>query len=368
MPLPKRTLLVVEDNPDANKQYAIYCRKALRELFPELSTEVSLEDMVKQAFSYDEAEAVLAKQPVDFISIDLALSKEEEHLAEAEQQTTELGGMNLLRKLQGAKKRPISVVLTGVTSQSLATETLQQYDILAFYQKDRFDDSKYTNAIKAALWYLDAAELVAEPDTELDIEAAEKIWRRALKAADMAGIKERAFPGHIVTRIKSIRNELTDSVTGLPTDRWTEKKLNSKVVGRERWALIRLTVRGFSEFVSAFASQEEPILRFVAGLLKKARNEFQDQDLFIGHLGHHNYISDPNFIVIPGKASIDHVADMARWVESEFKKVGAELFTSKLESTAHERAPALAIEAKVMTGGEYTFPDLQLLLDTLGSS
>lgn len=361
----KRTLLVVEDKVDLNDMYTLFCQIALQELSAE---GLPIEGAIEQAFNYSQAEGILKSQTVDFISIDIALSEQEEGLTEEKRKGREPGGMNLLREMQGSERQPIAVVLTGETLQSLATDALQEYGVLAFYRKDEFDDEKYKHAIKAVLWYLNAAELIAEPETELDIEAAEESWKKALKAAKIAGVKERGFPEAIGYKIKSTQDERTRSVTGLPFGRWTEDKLRSKVIERKDWALIRVTIKGFDEFVAAYASQEEPILTFVAKLLKRTRDEFKDQELFIGHLGHREYTSEPGFVVIPGKESTRCVADMARWIESEFEKKARLFAPTFFEDEASHQKQTLAVEAKVLTSVEYNFSDLHHLLNTLGSS
>lgn len=361
----RRTLLVVEDEVVLNEMYMIYCQMALQELSDE---GLPIEGTVEQALDYSSAKEILTNQTVDFVSIDMALGKQEEGLTEDRRKEREPGGMKLLREMQEVERQPISVVLTGETLQSLATDALQEYGVLAFYEKDRFDAEKYKHVVKAALWYLDAADFIAEPKTELDIATAEQRWKRALEAAEIAGIRERSFPEAIGDKIESTRHKLTHSVTGLPVGRWTKEKLRDKVAGRTDWALIRVTIKGFSDFVSTFASQEEPILTSAAGLLKKARDEFKDQELFIGHFSHREYTAEPSFVLIPGEASVRCAADMAQWLESEFEKK-AGLFAPRLpEESVSQQKPAIAVEAKVLTSVEYAFSDLPHLLDTLGSS
>jgi DNA-binding NarL/FixJ family response regulator len=361
----KRTLLVVEDEVVLNEVYTDFCQIALQELSAE---GLPIEGTIEQAFNYSQAKDILERQTVDFISIDIALSEQEERLTEERRKGREPGGMHLLRELQEAERQPISVVLTGETLQSYALDAWRVYRVLAFYQKDEFDADKYKNAIKAALWYWDAADLIAEPETELDIDAAKESWQKALKAAKIAGIEERDFPATMRYRIKSKRDELTHSVTRLPIGHWTEDKLRSEVVGCEDWALIRMTIKGFKEFVAALASQEEPILNSVAGLLKRARVEFEDQRLFIGHLGHLDYTPEPGFVVLPSEKSVDRIADMARWIENEFEKKAGLFAPAFSEDRANQQELTLAVEAKVLTSVEHTFPDLHHLLDILGSS
>ncbi len=361
----RRTLLLVEDDVALNEVYTTFCQIALQELYAE---GLPVDGVVEQAFDYSRAGKVLESRPVDFVSIDIALSEQEVGLTEEKRLEREPGGMKLLRELQRVERQPLAVVVTGQTLQSYASDALQKYGVLAFYQKARFDSDKYKNAIKAVLWYLDALDLITEPETELDITAALESWKKALGAADMAGIKGRPFPESVGYQIEAKRDELTHSVTGLPIGHWTQEKLRDKIVGHQDWALVRVTIKGFGRFVATFPSQEEPILSLVAGLLKRARDEFQDQGLFIGHLGYLEHTLEPTFVLIFGEGGARHVADSAHWIETEFQKTGSELFMPALESIAGQHGLALSVEARAMTGAEHTFPDLHLLLDTLGSS
>lgn len=360
----QRTLLIVEDDASLNQVYTNFCRIALQELSAE---GLSIDGNIEQAFDYLQTEAILKSQPVDFVSIDISLSQQEEGLTEEKREQREPGGMKLLRELQGAEKQALAIVVTGETLQSYATDALQEYGVLAFYQKARFESDKYKNAIKAVLWYLDALDLITAPKTELDITAAEESWKKALQAAAVAGIKGRPFPETIGYKIKSTQDELTHSVTGLPIGHWTEEKLKDQVVGHQEWAIIRITIQGFNELIAAFSSQEEPILSHVAGLLKRARSKFLDQDLFIGHLGHLEHTLEPVFVIILGQSSISQVTHLASWIESEFNKVGAKLFIPAFGDRASHQKLTLTLEANVLTSEEHTFPDLHLLLDTLGS-
>lgn len=362
----KRTLLIVEDDESLNEMYVNFCRMALQELSSE---GLSIEGTIEQAFDYPQARDILKSRPVDFVSIDISLSRQEEDLTEETREEREPGGINLLRELQATERPPLSVVVTGQTLQSYATDALQEHGVLAFYQKARFDGDKYKSTIKAILWYLNAVDLIEEPKTELDIAAAQESWRKALEIAAIAGIKGRPFPETVGYKIKSTRDEMTHSVTGLPIGHWTQEELKRRIIGRQDWALIRVAIKGFSQFVATFSSQEESILSFVAGLLKKARNEFQGQELFIGHLGYLELTLEPSFVLIPGEKDMLHTPDIARWIEDEFRKVGSELFTPEFDGKqADQQGVTLAVEAKTMTSAEVTFPDLHLLLDTLGSS
>jgi DNA-binding NarL/FixJ family response regulator len=362
-----RTLLVVEDDPSINEDYVLFCQLALQALSAE---GLSIEGTIEQAFNYSQAKSILDSRRVDFVSIDIALSQQEEGLTEETREETEPGGISLLIDLQEQERPPLAVVVTGEPLQSYATDALLEYGVLAFYQKDRLDVDKYKNVTKAALWYLDALDLITEPNTELDLAAAQESWKNALEAISAAGInikRRPPFPEAIGYKLEYIQDELIHSTTGLPIGNWTRDKLKSEIVGRQDWALIRVTIRGLGEFVDTFTSQEQPILDYVVGLLKRLRDEYQDQDLFIGHLGHPEHTREPTFVIIPSQNATHQAAIMADWIESEFKKVGAKTFASEFGEVS-QPAPMFSVEADTMTSAERIFSDLHFLLDTLGSS
>lgn len=349
----KRTLLVVEDDQVLNKLYKIHCEEVLKEL-------PHIEGKVEQAFDYDQAREILNAQPVDFISVDIALSQEEEGITDQQRVQREVGGMALLKELEEAQRQPLTVIVSGETLLSYAIDAYRKYGILVFYQKDRFNVEEYKHAIKAALWYLDAAELSEKPE----IEAALASWKRALAAAEIAGIKEHQFPEDIGHKIEA---RWTHAVTGLPTSRWTEEKLTDRVVERHDWGLIRLSIDGFRKFTTVFASQEQAILSFTANLLKRAGDRFQNQGFFVGHLGHLEQIPEPSFVIILDTQQMEQAAALSDWLKSEFEKKEG-LFSPAFEDKASRQKLALNVDTSILTGSDYFFEDLHRLLDTLGST
>jgi hypothetical protein len=164
-----------------------------------------------------------------------------------------------------------------------------------------------------------------------------------------------------------MHDELIHTTTGLPIGNWTLGKLKSEIVGHQDWALVRVTIRGFGEFIATFTSQEQPILDYVVELLKRLRGVFHDQDLFIGHVGHPEHTSEPIFVIIPSRKATHQAVAMADWIEGEFKKIGAKTFATEFGEVS-QPAPTFSVEAEALTGAEHIFSDLHFLLDTLGSS
>lgn len=348
----KRTLLVVEDDRFYNETYRMHCEEVLKEL-------AHLDGTVKQAFSYAEAKAFIENHLVDFISVDIALSKEEEGKSDRQREEREAGGMTLLRELQRARKQPLAVIVSGETLLSYALDAYRKYGILAFYQKDRFNIDEYKSAVKAALWYLDAHDLIEKPE----IEAAAASWQKTLTAARAAGIKEQQFPEPIEEKIKV---RWTHPVTGLPIGRWTEERLRDRVVKQRGWALVRVTVNNFSKFVATYASQEESILSYMGDLLREAGTRRSDQDYFVGHLGHRAFPAEPSFVIIFGEHGLDQAATAADWIKSQFETKD-QLFQPALEKKSKPHDPIMSIETRVRYGSDEFFEDLHRLLDALGS-
>jgi ActR/RegA family two-component response regulator len=353
MAFQERTLLIVEDDKVYNAWYSQYCRDVLDELSHVKGT-------IKQAFSYSQAKNILDTESVDFISVDIALAKEEEDKTDEQREYSEAGGMLLLKNIQATNTPPLAIVVSGETLLSYAIDAYQGFGILAFYQKDRFDIDQYKQAIKAALYYLDAAEYAEKTEIGAVLES----WGKALAAAKAANIKEKYFPEDIGEKVKV---RWTHPVTGLPNGHWTEEKLRNRVVGQQDWGvLLKITIHGFSKFVARFASQEEAILTLVVGSLKQVYQKLSNHDCFIGHLGYYDYSSEPSFIIIPDDDT-DKINEAINQFKSNLEeKTG--LFLPAIGATANQQELMLSVETRILRSSEYSFEDLHRVLDTLGST
>lgn len=345
-----RTLLVIEDDKTLNEMYRLYCQEALQDL-------PHVHGTVKQAFGYNQARQILQSGPVDFVSVDLALSREEEGKTDLDREKGEAGGMTLLKQLQKTARPPVAVVVSGETLQSYAIDAYQDYGILAFYQKARLDIEEYKHAVKAALWYLDAAALIEKPE----IETAARFWENALAAAKTAGIREKNFPASIGQKIK---DRWTHPVTNLPVGHWTEEKLRNRVVEQDDWALIRITMDGFNQFVANFASQEEPVLNFAVTVFQQACQGYQNLACEMGHLGY-EYTLEPSFVIIFNRQALPYVDDIAARIKQEFEQK-VHLFLPEFETPNARQRITPTLDTKVLKGGSENFEDLHRLLDTLG--
>jgi hypothetical protein len=229
------------------------------------------------------------------------------------------------------------------------------------------NEDEFKHAVKAALLFLEAAEAMLQPQTELDLYAAQQSWQKALAAAQIAGIRGPDFPEDIGKSIQLLLSRRTHAITNLPNNYWTEDQLRAKIVGRSNWGLILVTVSGFTQFVASYASQEEPILFFVARLLTQTRAVFQDDQIFIGHLGHYEYTPDPRLVLIPGEKSSPYLAEIVHWINDRFTESGSTPFTHAL-AELNQAELEFTVKAKAITSAAYSFQDLHALLDTLSST
>jgi len=148
MPSQERTLLIVEDQDDISAQLAVACQHVLQALSSKLPTRPT--GVVKQAKNYQQAKTILKEQPIDFISIDIALSKQEEGLQANDLARKAPGGMALLRGLQEIERPPIAVMVSGETQPDYFIKSLGKYGALAFYRKP-ISFNEYMSAVRAAL-------------------------------------------------------------------------------------------------------------------------------------------------------------------------------------------------------------------------
>lgn len=363
MPMTVRTLLIVEDDRFYNLLHTKLCKEAIQEL---VSAGMLLEGYVQRAFSYAEAREILVEQVVDFVAVDLALSEQEEGFTEEERRLQDVGGIYLLRDLQEVGKRPIMVVISGERLQSYAVDAYRRFGVLAFYQK--LDMVDYGNivksAVKAALYYLQAVDLLQNLRSELDIEAALQAWKQAVEAGKTADIADRHFPENLGYKIRSVADETTNAVTHLPNARWTEKRLAT--IQHTPWSIVYVTIQGFNQFVNFYKNEEKNIMVFVARILKTTRQRFDDLGLFIGHLGHWEYNPEPSFILIPSISNATRASEMAYWITQQFAEVGHTPFTSMEHQQEMPTDLTFRVFTRALTSDDIPFNDLPDFLIQLG--
>lgn len=193
MPASIRTVLVVEDDQLLSTFITSLCQEVLTEFS-------HIGGRIEQAFSYKQAAHALKRENIDVLSTDVALSKREEGLTNWQKEITEAGGISLLKMIQQAKRKPLIVVVSAEVLKPYITDAYHRYGVLAFYQKDEFDNRRYKNAVRAALGYLDTVDLIESAN----FEAASNCWEDVLQAAKIAGIQIQNFPEDLGDRISKL--------------------------------------------------------------------------------------------------------------------------------------------------------------------
>jgi hypothetical protein len=363
-----QTLLIVEDDEAVSQLYYRISQMALQELSDETDVPFTTQIDILQAYSYDEALVILDNHPdLAFVSIDLALNSNERDLNDSDREMgKEAGGMQLLKRLRETTRGTIAVVVSGETLLSYATDALQRYEVMAYFQKARLDMNEYKATVKAALLYTQAMDLFEQLETyqamPVDMDRAMLRWEQAVAAANQADLGEKNFPEDLGLRITSLRNRLIDMNTRLPFSQWTHYVLKQRVVGRHGWMLLQIRMTNLPAFYAVHASQVDPLLFFVGDLVQKAADTFGYPDAFVGLLGQRN-TTLPYFVLIADESDTLRPQKLRDWLQQEFEAHAAH-FTSLMT----EPFVVPSIDILVWQSEDNSFTDLHELLDTLGAS
>jgi CheY-like chemotaxis protein len=364
----QRTLLIVEDDEALSQLYQRICRMALHELSNDTDAPLTAQADVLQAYSYDEALAILDNHPdLAFASIDLALTKHERDLNDSDRAMgKEAGGMQFLKRLHETAKGTIAVVVSGETLLSYVTDSLQRYEVMAYFEKTKLDLDVYKTTVKAALLYTQAVDLFEQLETyqalPADMDQAMLRWEQAVAAANQAGLSEKNFPDDLGLRITSLRNRLIDWNTRLPFSQWTHHMLKQRVVGRHGWMLVQIRMTNLPAFYAAHASQVDPLLFFVGNLVQQAASAFDYTDAFVGLLGQRN-TALPYFVLVVDEDNASRPQQFREWLQHEFE-AHAVHFTSVMS----EPYIVPDIDILIWQSQDRWFTDLHELLDALGAS
>lgn len=367
MPTRQQTLLIVEDDTAFSQVYQRMCRLALQELSNDPDTPFIAQVDILQAYSYDEALTVLDNHTnLAFVSVDMALNKHDRDLNDSDRTMgKEAGGMQFLKRLHETAKGTIAVVVSGETLLSYATDSLQRYEVMAYFEKAKLDLDIYKTTVKAALLYTQAMHLFEQLERyqalPADIEQAMLHWEQAVAAAHQAGLSEKSFPEDLGLRITSLHNRLIDWNTRLPFSQWTHHALKQRVVGRRGWMLVQIRVANLPAFYAAHASQVDPLLFFVGDLAQKGARVFGYTDAFVGLLGQRSTAS-PAFVLMADESDPARPQQLCEWLQREFEAHAAH-FTSLMT----EPYIVPGIDILVWQSEDRWFTDLHELLDALGA-
>ncbi|NTU80347.1 MAG: hypothetical protein HGA45_13385 [Chloroflexales bacterium] len=359
-----RTILIVEDDRLLSESYKTACRLAIYELTGEA---LPVEVRIIQAYTLNEAFAEIKDAPrLDFVSVDLALDPSEQGIRQ-EQRTIgrEAGGMRILRQLKERQPAPVAVVISGETLLSYATDALQRYGVMHFFEKARFDIEQYKAVVKAALWYIQAVESLEQleqADSSLgELDEAARCWGEARASAAAAGIDAHRFPSDLELRLKAARARFTDQATGLPIGRLAQGYLKQYVL-LQHWSVFCVHVTNFATFRAAYPSQVDPLLFFLAETVREATASYAEA--FTGLLGT-GIGADPTLVVA---LNIEQPAELGA-IKSRIEATvahNAPMFTSSLSKAPAPSVPAVHVAC--WHSKKHQFSDLNDLLDALGST
>jgi CheY-like chemotaxis protein len=295
----KRRILVIEGDEDVRTLYTGLCEKAVEELGQEQTVEVIT------ATTYTAALGVLQRDPtIRIASIDLALQRNEPDQRDEEPDQEDVGGLHLLKQIQQLDLPVLSVVVTGETLQSYATDALQTYDVIRFFETSRLNRQEYQAMMLALLRYLDTADVLARikpdtPDSYRLFLRAQEAWEQTLDYARQARAA-RSLPHDLGERIAALRERLLDPVTHLPASAVTEQHLKEAIIGNATgWALLQLRIRNFRELLDTRGSQIGPMMFHIANLAQEVVEQQPppNSTVYIGMFGQ-NLFADPCIVIL----------------------------------------------------------------------
>lgn len=390
----ERTILIVEDEPSLNTQYRLLCTLALREVSQQIDDIVkhmpsngrlidrhlAQNSQILTAHSYAEASATLHATPyLDIVSIDLMLEKPDVSAQNHPSATdVEAKGMTILQELREKHKRTIAVVASGENRLSYAMDALQRYKVMHYFRKP-IDGEAYKKTIKAALWYLEAADHIDKIQSyEEDVDSldiAEQCWRCAIEAAAGGPASamqdlELNFPEDLHLRIQSIRST-TEYGAYRMSDEFAKQIIRQRILQADQWAVFRVSVTNFDIFRQNYPSQVEGLLRFMANIIKGTARKLSQQLAFVGIFAQ-EYVAHPCFILITDQNDQQFLHDIAEGIQTEFEKHRKSFLTYRDREQIElgqkpDTSPQIAIKswASWYQSASDDFPDKDGAIETL---
>lgn len=230
--------------------------------------------------------------------------------------------MRLLNRLRDSKKQSLAVVVSGEGSIHYAIKTHEAYRIMRFLVKGIPDfDALYIGTVKAALRYLDVVDLIANIEGKgpapTTLEDATQRWQNTLAEAQAVDLEVNAFPEDLGKRIETLRKQLRDPVTQLPTNEWTKYELLQRVVHQEQsWAVVAVWIKNLGDFRNSSTGDETSLLKAIANMLNEASRKLTDNRAFVSTLG--KAALEPRFVVALDALDIDQADHMKEWIGREF--------------------------------------------------
>jgi CheY-like chemotaxis protein len=367
-----RTILVVEDDADLCDLYVAACEAAIATLKRDDSIHVI------EAPTYHDAKKTLEHtSDIRLASIDLALRAEERGLRDTDRQDNEAGGMRLLEQIRTMNLPVLSVIVTGETLQSYATDALQKYGVVRFFDKARWQQDEYEDTLVAILYYLDTEDILSEIEQGAEdlpqlFQRAEASWEQTKKYAQRAHI-ERTLPHDLSTRITMLRERTRnenrlDPMTNLPSSDITAGRLKEAVVGRDHgWALLQIRLRNFKALQNSRSSQIHPIFLHITRLIQDTVNQQpRNERIFVGMLGQGAF-ADPCFVILMRATPVDtrqlsQIKQIKSTIAEQFD-ASAPSFTDQMAIRKGQQQVVPQLEIREWNCEKDFFPDFPDLVD-----
>jgi|GEM_PF-1321691 len=339
----QRTVLIVEDDLDFRPLLEKSCKMAfdrfasiLREIYRDLPedglyaiTEPADTGLILLAADESQAHDMLMAHPdLDFVSVDLALAKDEYGLNDADGDLSSgVGGMRILHELRATNKRVLAVVVSGEKESSYPVKATLKYKVIGYREKARFDLRDYSRIVTAALLYQQALDHITQVEllnTDPDnLDLAQRCWKHAKQviAEDEAATLRAVdlnFPEDLGLRIEVLTAKL-DWTTKRPTNEWIDHALRNLVIGKNDWALMRIQFSDFDRFRKEYTDQVDELGFLVVGAIKHTLKDAKVTGAFVGVLPQ-EYLPEPCFIVILSANEERRLQALAAKIVEEYHK------------------------------------------------
>jgi ActR/RegA family two-component response regulator len=363
MTIEQRAILIIEDDQTYNDAFQAACRLALNEVKDALPVP---DVQILQAFTLNEAQQYLDTIPhIDFISVDLALDKGEAGRSDGSALPgADIGGLKALQYIRQRGLRTVTVVITGENNISYATDALQKYEVLHFFSKATFNIQDLMVAVKSALWFMRAWDLIdqfAQKQANLDdLATATHYWELAVAEAGALGITPRRFPSNLELRIAAIRAQFMDQVTDLPIGKLTHHALKQRVL-RDQQSVLRVLLVNYAAFQAAYPSQADPLRFFIAEVIRSATAAYPDT--FVGILAA-GAGDTPVFVVALEAGGAAELDVLQSAIDAQITR-RARTFVGGSDRRSRPVIPHVHVQA--WFSPEVQFTDLHELLDTIAA-
>ncbi len=182
--------LIVDDDADIRDLHESLCQVAIAEVKKE--SEIQFDSQIITAPELNKAIDLFAHNDVSFVSLDLALTKNEEELSGKEKQLgAEISGIVFLNVIDASDVNII--IVSGEKIDIYAEMAMKNYGVLAFYEKSKYGEKEYRNAVKCFVYYHCARDLIfsrtsASVVTKKEADLVKKLIHRGMTLGSIAHV------------------------------------------------------------------------------------------------------------------------------------------------------------------------------------